>query len=130
MSNPDAQASDAAPAAPRSQTDGPPDALVVLITAPAGAAEAELARTLVDERLVACVNLIPGVRSLYRWQGEVQDDAESLLLCKTTPDRYAALEARVRELHPYEVPEIIALPLVHGSAPYLAWLAEQTRVAP
>lgn len=102
------------------------DGVVVLITAPADGGEAALARTLVGERLVACVNLVPPVRSIYRWQGEVQEDAEALLLCKTTRDRFSALEARVRELHPYDVPEIIALPIELGAASYLAWLTGET----
>jgi len=104
------------------------DAIVVLITAPGGSGGAALARTLVEEHLVACINVVPVVRSIYWWKGEVQDDAEALLLCKTSRERFDALETRVRELHPYDVPEVIALPIELGSAPYLAWLAEQTRV--
>ncbi len=100
--------------------------LVVFITAPSGAGEAALARALVDERLVACVNLIPAVRSFYRWEGAVHDDAEVLLVCKTTVDRYDALEKRVTELHPYDEPEVIALPITHGSASYLQWVRDET----
>ena len=103
------------------------DHLVVFITAPAGAGETQLARTLVEERLVACVNLVPGVRSLYHWEGEVQDDCETLLICKTHRERFAALEARVQALHPYDVPEVIALPIEQGAASYLAWVTAQTQ---
>ena len=69
--------------------------------------------------------MIAGVRSIYRWQAAVQDDAEALAIIKTTAERYPALAARLAELHPYEVPEIIALPLAEGHPPYLAWLAGQ-----
>lgn len=101
--------------------------LVVFVTAPMGAGEAELAKTLVRERLAACVNLVPAVRSFYEWEGKMQDDHEVLLVAKTTRARYAALEARVRELHPYDVPEIIALPILEGQADYLAFVTAGTR---
>lgn len=97
----------------------------MLVTAPDEATAAALARALVTERLAACVNRLPGVRSTYRWQGELHDEAEVLLIAKTTAAGYPALERRIRELHPYEVPEIVALPIEHGSTPYLAWLAAQ-----
>ena len=96
--------------------------LLALTTLPStGAAEA-LARTLVEEQLAACVNLVPGVRSIYRWQGAVVDGAEVLCLIKTTRARVDALTERLVELHPYEVPELITLPIDGGHAPYLAWL--------
>jgi periplasmic divalent cation tolerance protein len=98
---------------------------VVLSTFPGAEKAAQVARILVDEQLAACVNLIAGVRSIYRWQAAVQDDAEALAIIKTTAERYPALAARLAELHPYEVPEIIALPLADGHPPYLAWLAGQ-----
>jgi periplasmic divalent cation tolerance protein len=98
-------------------------AIVVLSTFPDPEKAAQIARVLVEERLAACVNLVPAVRSIYRWQGAIQDDAESLAIIKTTADRQAALAARLVELHPYEVPEIIAVPVAAGHAPYLAWLA-------
>ena len=104
--------------------------LVVLVMAPPGDGAAALARTLVEERLAACVNLIPGARSVYRWEGAVMDEPEQLLLIKTTAERYAALEARVRALHGYEVPEIIAIPVERGLAAYLAWVREQTAPVP
>lgn len=98
--------------------------------APPGEGAAALARSLVEERLAACVNLIPGARSIYRWEGAVLDEPEQLLVIKTTAERYAALEARVRALHGYQVPEIIALPVERGLAAYLAWVREQTGPGP
>jgi periplasmic divalent cation tolerance protein len=102
------------------------DALVVLVTAPTAERAAELARALVEERLAACGNVVPGIRSIYRWEGKVQDEAEALLVLKTTRARFDALRARVLALHPYEVPEVIALAVDAGSAPYLAWIAAET----
>jgi periplasmic divalent cation tolerance protein len=96
---------------------------VVLSTFPDADKAAQVARVLVEERLAACVNLVASVRSIYRWQGAVQDDAESLAIIKTTRERYPALATRLAELHPYDVAEIIALPLADGHPPYLAWLA-------
>lgn len=80
-----------------------------------------------DERLAACVNVIPGVHSVYRWQGAVAHADEVLLLVKTTDDRLEALTARVRGLHPDELPELVAVEVAGGSPAYLAWVAEQTR---
>jgi periplasmic divalent cation tolerance protein len=85
-----------------------------------------LALTLVEEKLAACVNILPRVQSLYRWQGAVESASEIPLLIKTTSARYAALESRIRELHPYDVPEIIAVPISRGLPAYLNWLAEET----
>lgn len=102
------------------------EAIVVLCTAPAaGDAAVELARGLVEARLCACVNVVPGLRSFYRWEGAVQDDAEVQLLIKTRRDRFDALAAWLSEHHPYSVPEILALPVVAGADAYLAWLREQ-----
>jgi periplasmic divalent cation tolerance protein len=95
---------------------------VVLVTVPSVADGERIARALVEERLAACVNVVPGLRSVYRWQGAVETADEALLLVKT---REAALErvaARVRALHPYTLPEIVALPLVSGLAAYLEWI--------
>lgn len=103
------------------------DALVVLVTAPNPDKAAEIARTLVEERLAACGNVVPGLRSIYRWEGKVQDDAEALLVLKTTRARFEALRDRVLALHPYEVPEVIALPVEAGSARYLDWIEAETR---
>ena len=100
---------------------------MVLSTFPDPDKAAQVARVLVDERLAACVNLVATVRSIYRWQAAVQDDTETLAIIKTTSERYAALAARLAELHPYQVPEILALPLAAGHPPYLAWLAGETQ---
>lgn len=99
------------------------DVRVVLVTCPHPEAAATLARTLVEEGLAACGNVLPGLRSIYRWQGQVQDEPEALLLLKTTAARFEALRERVVALHPYEVPEVIALAVDAGHAPYLAWVA-------
>jgi periplasmic divalent cation tolerance protein len=104
------------------------DVIVLLSTLPSPEKAAEIARVLVEERLAACVNLVPAIRSIYRWQGAVQDDTETLAIAKTTRRRAEALRARLIELHPYEVPEVIALPVIGGHAPYLAWVGAQ--VAP
>lgn len=101
--------------------------MVVLSTLPNPEKAAEIARILVEERLVACVNLVPQIRSIYRWQGALCDEAETLAIMKTTRARYDALAARLRELHPYEVAEILALPVGDGNAAYLAWISESTR---
>ncbi|MGD9764933.1 MAG: divalent-cation tolerance protein CutA [Candidatus Binatia bacterium] len=98
------------------------DALIVLVTVGARAEGERLADALVGESLAACVNIVGPVRSIYRWHGEICRDEEHLLLIKTAPARYAELEARVRALHSYDVPEVIALPIERGSEPYLQWL--------
>ena len=95
---------------------------VVLVTAPDQACAERLARTLVEEKLAACVSVVPGVRSFYRWEGAVQDDAELLLVAKTRSEQGPALAARVKELHPYDLPEVLELPAVGGSEPYLDWV--------
>ncbi len=103
------------------------DAIVVLVTTPSPERATEIARALVEERLAACGNVVPGLRSIYRWEGTVQDEEEALLVLKTTRARFDALRDRVLALHPYEVPEVIALPVEAGSARYLAWIADETR---
>lgn len=105
----------------------PAGALVVLVTVPSAEKGAEIARALVEERLAACGNVVPGLRSIYRWEGKVQDDAEALLLLKTTRPRFEALRERVRSLHPYQVPEVLALPVEKGHAAYLDWIAASVR---
>jgi periplasmic divalent cation tolerance protein len=102
-------------------------ARVVLTTAPDAETGALIARALVEERLAACVNVIPGVRSIYRWGGEIQDDPEVVLIVKTRAERCEALAARIQDLHPYDVPEVLVLPALGGSAPYLAWISAETR---
>ncbi len=100
------------------------DTVVVLVTVPTADAGGKIAVAAVEEGLAACVNIVPGVRSIFRWEGRVQDEPELLLLLKTTRERLGALETRVRALHPYSVPEFIAVPVVAGHGPYLAWVAE------
>lgn len=102
------------------------DYLVVLTTAGSEAEAETIAKTLVEEQLAACVNLVSPIRSLYRWEGAVADDREWLLFIKTRADYFSALEARIKALHSYQVPEVIALPVVMGSAVYLRWLHEAT----
>ncbi|MCB9646504.1 MAG: divalent-cation tolerance protein CutA [Deltaproteobacteria bacterium] len=97
------------------------DALVVYVTAPQERAP-ELARAVVAAGLAACVNIVPQIRSIYRWKGEVHDEPEALLIIKTTRDGFEALRVGVVALHPYDVPEIIALPLEAGHPAYLAWI--------
>jgi periplasmic divalent cation tolerance protein len=98
---------------------------LVISTAPPDKA-AELARQLVEERLAACVNILPGARSIYRWQGEICDDGEAVLLMKTERERVTDLTARLVELHPYDVPEVVSLELVadEGNPAYLKWVRE------
>lgn len=101
-------------------------ALIVYCNVPDQDQADRLARALVEEGLAACVNRLPGVVSTYRWQGQIQVDAELLLLIKTTRARFEALRRRIVELHPYELPEVIAVDVALGHAPYLDWLAETT----
>jgi len=84
-----------------------------------------IASTLVEEHLAACVNILPGARSVYEWQGRVEKEQELVLLIKSTDDRLPALEQRLLELHPYELPEFIVVPVVGGLAPYLSWIETQ-----
>lgn len=100
------------------------DTLVVLVTTPSVEEGQSIARSLVTERLAACVNVVPGVRSLFFWEGQLQEETEALLVIKTCRERYAALQARILELHTYSVPEILALPVEAGSPAYLAWVRE------
>jgi periplasmic divalent cation tolerance protein len=103
-------------------------ALVVYCTCPDQAVAERIAEAVVSERLAACVNLIPGLASIYRWEGQIQHDAELLLIIKTRRLVYLQLEARIIELHPYQIPEIIALPVQAGSAAYLDWIATNTGI--
>ena len=102
------------------------DYVIALTTLPADADAAELGRTLVDERLAACVNLLPVMESVYRWEGKIEFDAERQLVIKTSRDRVADLWDRVRELHPYEVPEFVVIPIVDGNEAYLRWIGVST----
>ena len=107
-----------------------PEFIVVYVTAGSADEADRMARSLVDERLAACVNRIKSVQSVYRWQGKVEQSEEELLIIKTSRDRFAVLEKRVRELHSYSVPEVIALPVIEGSSGYLKWLKEQVTSGP
>lgn len=98
------------------------DAILVLTACPEEATALRIARDLVESGLAACVSRLPGAHSTYRWEGRLQDEPEVLLIIKTLATRFEALEMRLKSLHPYEVPEIIAVPVVNGSPEYLAWL--------
>ena len=104
------------------------DALIVFVTVPSRQDGERIAEAVVGEQLAACANLVGPIRSIYRWQGEICRDDEHLMLIKTTRERYASLEARVKALHSYDVPEIIALPIETGSAAYLDWIRTVTAV--
>lgn len=95
---------------------------LVFTTCPDSAVAERIGQTLVAERLAACVNLLPPMRSVYRWKGRVETASEHLLIVKIRATDYDAVERRIRALHPYELPEVIAVPVVGGSAAYLAWL--------
>ena len=103
---------------------------LVLTTLPANADAAAFARALVEERLAGCVNLLPVMESVYRWEGRIDRDAERQLIIKTVRARVPALWERVRALHPYDVPEFIVLPIVDGNAAYLKWLGDSTSAVP
>jgi periplasmic divalent cation tolerance protein len=98
---------------------------VVLVTSGSADEAARISRTLVEERLAACVNIVPGLRSIYRWQGRIEEADEWLLVVKTARHALDRVVARVRSLHVYSVPEVVALPIDGGSAEYLRWLGEQ-----
>lgn len=104
----------------------PDEVVVVLVTAGSADEAARIGRALVEERLAACANVVGPIRSIYRWKGAVEDEAEHLLLLKARAADVPALETRVRALHGYEVPEVLALPVRAGSAAYLAWLGDAT----
>ncbi len=103
--------------------------LAALTTAPSAEAAKRLVRTLVEQRLVACGTVLPGASSVYWWHGAVTEEDEVVVVLKTTAARWAALAAALPALHPYEVPELIALPVVGGYRPYLEWLRAETRTA-
>jgi periplasmic divalent cation tolerance protein len=103
-----------------------PEHVLALTTLPLNLDADALAHTLVEERLVACVNVLPPMRSTYRWKEEVEQEGERQVIMKTTRDRVSALETRLRELHPYDVPEFIVVPIVSGSEEYLRWVTEST----
>jgi periplasmic divalent cation tolerance protein len=101
---------------------------VVVLSAVGAQPDAQrIARALVEERVAACVNIVPGITSIYRWKGAVEQEGEVLLVIKTMAERVDALKARLLELHPYELAEVVVIPIGGGHAPYLAWLAEQVQ---
>jgi periplasmic divalent cation tolerance protein len=102
------------------------DEMIVLVTVPSVEVGEQIAATLVGERLAACVNVVGPIRSIYQWCGETCRDEEHLLVIKSTQRRFAALEARVCAIHPYEVPEVVGVSISAGSAPYLAWIQSET----
>ena len=99
-----------------------PPAVVVLVTTPTADSAAEIARALVEEGLAACGNVVPAIRSIYRWAGEIHDDAEALLVLKTERRLVPAMKERLPALHPYQVPELLVLPVEDGLASYLEWI--------
>lgn len=104
--------------------------LICLTTCPDADSAGRIATALVDERLAACVNVVPGLRSTYRWQGEVTRGDELLLIIKTSRDRFDALRERLPMLHPHELPELVAVEAADGLAAYLDWVRAETRPAP
>ena len=105
------------------------EVIVVLTNLPDRAAALKLAQELVSSRLAACVNVLAECASVYRWKGEIESAAEIPVLIKTRSARYAEVEAAIRRLHPYELPEIVAVPVVRGSSEYLDWVAAETTIA-
>ena len=101
--------------------------MIVLTTWPDTESARAAARKVVEEKLAACGNVVPGIESIYRWQGNIETSSEVLVIFKTTVARYAALETRIRELHSYEVPEILSLPVGAGLPAYLRWVQESCR---
>ena len=104
-------------------------ALICLSTCPDRASADRIASALVAERLASCVNIVPGLVSTYRWQGHIERDDELLLVIKTMPDRLEALRARLLELHPHELPELLAVEAAYGLPAYLDWVRAETRPA-
>lgn len=102
--------------------------LLVMSTFPDAETAGRIAEQLVKEKLIACANLLPAVRSIYRWQGKVEDAAETFVFLKTTRNRFDEFEKKLRELHPYEVPEILALPVADGLPDYLRWVSESCTI--
>jgi len=98
--------------------------IVVLMTAASADEAGRIAEMLVSQKLAACVQILPGMQSVYIWQGQVQRESEVLILAKTTQNNFAELEREVRAMHSYEAPEIVALPIVNGSKPYIEWLVD------
>jgi periplasmic divalent cation tolerance protein len=102
------------------------DFIVVLVTAPDEDGAAKMAETLVEERFAACINIVRDIRSIYSWEGKIEDEREVLMVIKTKKELFEPLKKRIQEMHPYSVPEIIALPILVGSPDYLRWLGDVT----
>jgi periplasmic divalent cation tolerance protein len=102
--------------------------ILVISTLPDREQAEKLAQVLIDQKLAACVNILPAATSVYRWQGKVETASETMVLIKTTMERYPALESVIKTQHPYELPEIIAVPLVAGLPAYLAWVETETSI--
>jgi len=107
--------------------EGASSIVIALSTAPDAATAERIARALVDEGLIACANLVPGLTSVYRWEGRVHADPEVLLLIKTRRENVPRLKERLPELHPYQVPELVVAPVEDGLAPYCRWVMDETR---
>ncbi len=103
------------------------DCVVVYITVSSESEGAKIARSLVEEKLAACVNIVPNVKSFYQWEGQLQEDKELLLIIKSRGKKMSGLIHRVNELHSYDVPEVICLPISNGSPDYLDWIKEETK---
>jgi periplasmic divalent cation tolerance protein len=104
--------------------------IVILSTVDSMETASKIARALVEGKEAACVNIVPGIRSIYRWEGKVCDDSELLLIIKTTEARFEAVRRRIRALHPYQLPESIAIPIIAGDQEYLAWLSSNVAGMP
>lgn len=102
------------------------EAIVILVTCGSEEEAVRIAQALVEERLVACANIVSPIRSIYRWEGKIWDEREWLLLLKTQRKRFAEIESKVKSLHSYAVPEIVSLPILEGIPSYLKWLEEMT----
>ena len=104
------------------------EVIIILITVPDVKSAEKIAAMLVEKSLAACVNIITGVKSVYRWEGELNHDDELLLLVKTVRDNFDAISLAVKSIHPYDLPEIIAVPVVNGFNPYIEWIKDETSV--
>jgi periplasmic divalent cation tolerance protein len=102
------------------------DYCIIYVTTPDEETAENIARALVEEKLAACANIVPRVRSIFRWKDNIEDENEVLMILKTRAELFDRAEKRVGTMHPYEVPEIVAVPLTRGSKPYLDWLSEST----
>ena len=100
--------------------------VLILVTTNSQEEAEHIARALVDSRLAACVNIVPGLRSIFRWKGKIWDEGELLLLIKTRMSLFERVESKIKEIHSYEVPEIVSIPIARGSETYLNWLREST----